>query len=171
MGSIDRLGLAACTAFLLAGCASIVEGTSQNITVNTSPSGADCGFYREGMKIATVQGTPGSGLVNKTKHDIWVVCVKQGYQMATYFNHSGIAGGTFGNILLGGGVGWAIDSASGADNKYDAAVNLTLAPVQPGAPAEAAVLPAMFTGAPVASSAAVAPAPPSAPPPGPTAGK
>jgi hypothetical protein len=139
----------------LSGCASIVEGTSQNITVNTSPSGADCGLYREGIKIATVQGTPGSGLVNKTKHDIWVVCVKQGYQMATYFNHSGIAGGTFGNILLGGGVGWAIDSASGADNKYDGAVNMTLVPSLPGT-TDVAVLPAMFTGGPVPAPAAPA---------------
>ncbi len=145
MIGIARLGLAGGALLLLAGCASIVQGTSQNITVNTNPSGADCGFYREGMKIATVQGTPGSGLVNKTKHDIWVVCVKQGYQMATYYNHSGVAGGTFGNIVLGGGIGWAIDSASGADNEYDGAVNITLAPVQPGT-TEVTALPAMFTG-------------------------
>jgi len=34
----------------------------------------------------------------------------------------------FGNIVLGGGIGWAIDSASGADNKYDGVVNVTLVP-------------------------------------------
>ena len=147
LGCITRAAVAAGALVLLASCASIVEGTSQNITVNTNPAGADCGFYREGMKIATVQGTPGSALVNKTKHDIWIVCVKDGYQMATYFNHSGVAGGTFGNIVLGGGIGWAIDSASGADNKYDGAVNLTLAPAQPGTTQQAG-LPAMFTGSP-----------------------
>jgi hypothetical protein len=157
MNSFARLGAAIGVVAHLAACASIVDGTSQNITVNTNPSGAECGLYREGLKIASVQGTPGSALVNKTKHDIWIVCVKSGYQMATYFNHSGIAGGTFGNIVLGGGIGWAIDSASGADNKYDGAVNVTLAPAQPGTP-QVAELPAMFTGAP--QPAAVATAPP-----------
>ncbi len=136
----------------LTGCASIVEGTSQNILVNTNPPGADCGFYRKGLRIATVTNTPGSGLVNKTKNDIWVVCVKAGYQQATYFNHSGVAGGTFGNLVLGGGIGWAIDSASGADNKYDGTVNLSLTPsLASTAPSP---LPAMFDGTSTAASGA-----------------
>lgn len=130
----------------LAGCASIVEGTTQNILVNTNPPGADCGLYRQGLRIGSVMNAPGSALVNKTKHDIWVVCVKQGYQQATYFNHSGVAGGTFGNIVLGGGIGWAIDSADGADNKYDSPINLTLSPQPGGAPAVSAALPATFEG-------------------------
>ena len=33
-------------------------------------------------------------------------------------------------IILGGGIGWAIDSARGADNKYDSPINITLAPDQ-----------------------------------------
>jgi uncharacterized protein YceK len=130
---------------MLAGCASIVQGTNQQILVNTNPAGADCGLYRQGIKIGTILQAPGSALVNKTKHDIWIVCVKQGYQQATYFNHSGIAGGTFGNIVLGGGIGWAIDSASGADNQYDSPVNLTLVPDQ-AAPAAPPHLPATFSG-------------------------
>jgi len=130
----------------LPGCATIVEGTSQQIVVNTNPSGADCGLYRQGIKIGTVVSAPGSALVDKTKHDIWVVCVKEGYQQATYLNHSGVAGGTFGNIVLGGGVGWAIDSAAGADNKYDSPVNLSLVPNQPGSSAAAASLPPTFAG-------------------------
>lgn len=46
--------------------------------------------------------------------------------MATYLNHSGVAASSFGNIVLGGGVGAIIDSASGADNKYTPDVNITL---------------------------------------------
>ena len=37
-----------------AGCATVFDGTSQEITVNTNPSGADCVFYREGVQIGTV---------------------------------------------------------------------------------------------------------------------
>lgn len=132
--------------YLLSGCASIVEGTNQQIAVNTNPSGADCGLYRKGIKIGTIIQAPGSTLVNKTKNDIWIVCVKPGYQAATYLNHSGVAGGTFGNIIAGGGIGWAIDSASGADNKYDSPVNLSMVPVVGGIPAAASALPATFDG-------------------------
>lgn len=118
--------------FMLSGCASVIEGTSQLITVNTNPSGADCSLNRnpEGV-IGRVAGTPSGVTIRKTKYDITIKCDKPGYQEATYLNHSGAAGATFGNIVLGGGIGWAIDSASGSDNKYDSPVNITLVPVTP----------------------------------------
>lgn len=112
----------------LSGCSSIVEGTNQTLTVNTTPPGATCDFNRENRVIGTIQSTPGSLLVEKTKHDINVVCHKDGYEDATFFNKSDVAGATVGNIILGGGIGWAIDSASGADNKYTEVMNITLLP-------------------------------------------
>ncbi len=118
-------------AFTLSGCASIIEGRSQELLVNTNPSGATCVLERSGAPIGTVSPTPSSILIQKTKYDIIIKCNLDGYQEATYFNKSGAAGATFGNIVLGGGIGWAIDSASGSDNKYDSPVNLTLVPVQP----------------------------------------
>lgn len=132
-------------ALALTGCSTVIEGRSQQILVNSSPAGADCGLYRQGLRIATVQNAPGSALVEKTKHDIWIVCVKPGYQQATHYNKSGVAGATVGNVILGGGIGWIIDSASGADNKYDTPVNVTLVPVQPGETSPTA-LPSSFTG-------------------------
>jgi hypothetical protein len=134
--------IAACV--LLGACATIVEGRSQQIVVNTNPAGADCGLYRSGLRIATIQNTPGSTLIEKSKYDIWIACVKQGYQQATYYNHSGVAGATLGNIILGGGVGWIVDSATGSDNKYDSPVNITMVPVQPGQPAGPTTLPSNF---------------------------
>jgi hypothetical protein len=145
-------------AVVLGGCSTIIEGRSQQLMVNTNPPGADCGLYRQGVRIATIQNAPGSALVEKTKHDIWVACVKSGYQQATYFNHSGVAGATVGNVILGGGVGWIIDSASGADNKYDSPVNITLVPNVPGQPDGPTALPATFDSA----------RPPAAPPAQPT---
>ena len=100
-------------AVCLSGCASIVSGTSQEIKVVTNPPGANCQFVREGAVIASVNNTPGGVTIKKTKHDITLKCNKEGYQEATYLNHSGADGATFGNIILGGGIGWAIDSASG----------------------------------------------------------
>ncbi len=138
----------------LSGCSTIINGTSQQIVVNTNPSGADCGLYRQGIRIGEVANTPGSVLIQKTKHDISVVCVKDGYQQATYFNKSGVAGATFGNIILGGGVGWIVDSASGSDNKYDSPVNLTLPATQTGVAQVAPVLPSSFALPPPAVVAA-----------------
>ncbi len=63
--------------------------------------------------IGRIGPTPGSVLIDKTKYDITIVCTKAGFQQATYINKSSAAGTTFGNIILGGGVGWAIDSATG----------------------------------------------------------
>lgn len=133
---MKKLAIHIVIAACLAGCSSIVSGTSQTLTINTNPPGADCKLTRNDIVIGRVNPTPGGIVVQKTKHNITVACVKDGYQEATYVNKSGIEGATFGNIVLGGGIGWAIDSASGADNKYDEVMNLTLVPteVQPQAP-------------------------------------
>lgn len=144
------MALAATGLLAQAACSSIISGTTQQILVNTNPAGADCALFRQGTRIATVQNAPGSALVDKTKHDITILCVKPGYQQATHFNKSGVEGATLGNIILGGGIGWAIDSASGADNKYESPVNITLVPVQPGGGEVAAELPGTIPYAPPA---------------------
>lgn len=116
------------TAVILGGCSSIIDGTSQQLVVNTNPAGADCTLVRQDIPIARINPTPGAATIEKTKYDIIVSCEKEGFEKATYLNHSGVAGATLGNIILGGGIGWAVDSASGADNKYDSPINVTLVP-------------------------------------------
>jgi hypothetical protein len=120
-----------CAAWTVTGCAAIFDGTSQQISVNTNPAEARCKLVRLGAPIGEISSTPGAVTVQKTKNDITIVCAKPGYTDATYLNKSGIAGATFANILGGvvtGGIAWAIDSSSGADNKYDSQVNMTLIP-------------------------------------------
>ena len=115
------------------GCSSVIEGTSQEIAINTNPAGASCVLMCQGQPLARVAETPGGVLIKKTKYDLTVLCDKAGFMQASYLDHSGAAGATFGNIILGGGIGWAVDSASGADNKYETPINITLVPVQPAA--------------------------------------
>ena len=112
----------------LSGCASIISGTSQEIKVVTNPPGANCQLVRDGVVIGQVYQTPGNVTIDKTKNDITLVCRKDGYQEASYVNHSGIDGATYGNIVLGGAVGWGVDSSIGADNRYDSVVNLSMVP-------------------------------------------
>jgi hypothetical protein len=118
-------------------CAAIFSGTTQQISVNTNPAGASCKFVRKGAPIAEIGATPGAATIQKTKDDINIVCSKAGYNDNTYINHSGVAGATYADILGGvltGGIAWAVDSSSGADNHYDNQVNMTLFPLSGTAP-------------------------------------
>ncbi len=91
--------------------------------------------------------------MQRRKYDITVRCKKDGFLEATYINNSGLASGAVaGNVaadlLLTAGLSSIVDSASGADNQYDSAVNITMIPMS--AAAANAVAPA-----PTASSAPV----------------
>ena len=114
-------------------CSSIVQGTSQDIFINTTPASASCILEREGQKIGAVASTPGTVSVEKTKHDITITCTKDGYQTATYYNESGWESGSGAagialDVILTLGLSSAIDSATGADNQYKSPVNITLLP-------------------------------------------
>ena len=120
-------------ALALWGCSSIVQGTTQEIFINTTPAEASCTLEREGNRIGTVEPTPGMIAVEKTKHDITITCNKEGYQTATYYNRSGWESGSGAagialDVVLTLGLSSAIDSATGADNKYESPVNITLLP-------------------------------------------
>lgn len=117
---------AICLLLLTTSCASILEGSTQEIMINTTPQGAQCQIIRNGVAIASVMKTPEAALVERTKHDLVIKCWSEECDESEYFVKSGTSGGTFGNILLGGGIGWAIDSAAGADNEYQEMVNVPL---------------------------------------------
>lgn len=127
--SFSMLGLAS---IALTGCVSVFEGTSQDITVNSNPPGATCVFEREGQQIGTITSTPGTLTVRKSKYDITVTCNKPGYQQAALINNSGTSGAIAANIvvdvLLTAGISSIVDSANGADNKYEETMSFNLAP-------------------------------------------
>jgi hypothetical protein len=133
----------------LTGCASIVGGgSSQDISVMTTPAGATCIFYRQGEPIGTIQSTPGNLTVKRRKYDITIKCDKPGYDQASYFNHSGlssmVAANVAADLILTAGISSIVDSANGADNEYTGNVVIGLNP----------------TGStPVASPATVSPPP------------
>jgi len=57
-----------------------------------------------------------------------MTCKLPGYQDASIYLKSGIATGVYGNAILGGVVGWGIDSATGADNEYPSTAQVTFVP-------------------------------------------
>jgi uncharacterized protein YceK len=129
----------ALVAAVLPGCATLLEGTSQEILISTNPAGAACTLEREGQTIASVPVTPGAALVQRRKHDITIKCKKDGFEDAVFINNSGLASGAVaGNVaadlLLTAGLSSIVDSASGADNQYESTVNITMIPRAAAAP-------------------------------------
>lgn len=118
--AILSLGVIA-AATSLTGCASIVSGTSQIVSVETLHSGAkvegaSCKLENEkGVYYVT---TPGTVTVRRAYGDMNVRCEKPGMEAGVASIKSSTKGMAFGNILFGGVVGAGVDVASGAAYDY-----------------------------------------------------
>jgi len=104
----------------------------------TTPPGARCFVDREGGRLGEIGSTPGSIRLDRSKNDIVVTCAAPGYQTATVVQSPNFSGTTFGNIIVGGGIGAIADAASGANYSYPNQVILQLAPATPVQPAPVA---------------------------------
>lgn len=115
---VRSLAAIAAAGVCLSGCATIIKGTTQSVSVSTTPvEGAACTLTNsEGTWFIT---SPGSAVVQKTKSDLQITCLKDGYAPGHGVGFSHFNATTAGNILLGGVVGLGVDAASGADNEYD----------------------------------------------------
>ena len=112
---------------MLSACATLVNGSSQNITVSTTPAAASCTLDRVGARVGAVSSTPGSVRLDKSKNDISVTCSKDGFQTATIVKAPSFSGATFGNIIAGGVIGVVVDAASGANYSYPDDIRLEMA--------------------------------------------
>jgi hypothetical protein len=105
----------------LPGCASIVSGHNQSLSVETRlkgfpVAGANCKLSNDkGTWFVT---TPGSTLVRRSMEDIAVRCEKESTQPGIASVKSSTKGMAFGNILFGGVIGAGVDVASGAAFDY-----------------------------------------------------
>lgn len=103
---------------ILTGCASIVSGHQQSISVTTDPvQGANC-TLENNKGTWYVPSTPGSVTINRSYENLNVECKKKGFPKA----HKSIASSTkamaFGNIFVAPVVGTAVDVATGAAYDY-----------------------------------------------------
>jgi hypothetical protein len=139
------------------GCASITNGTSQSINVNSDPGEADCTLTRDGRELATVK-TPAPVKVKRESRTIQVVCKKEGFRDGETTMDARFETATLGNLILGGVVGLAVDAASGAYQRYDGFVMVHLTPSSPAAAvAQPATMPAPATPVPTAAAASSRP--------------
>jgi len=132
-----KILMAGATALLLAGCATVTRGTTDQVQVVSTPSEA---------RVTTSVGhacasTPCTFEVSR-KSEFIVTVHKDGYQEATVPVSTRVAGsgaaGFAGNLLLGDIVGTAAEAAAAeaALEHYPNPVNVTLTPVAAVQPKE-----------------------------------
>jgi hypothetical protein len=120
--------LVAAFSMSLGACASITAGTSQTIAVATAPkSSASCELSNEKGRW-TVPATPGSTTVSKAYGSLTITCAHPEGDRGSATLESTTAGAAFGNILVGGIIGAAVDMSSGAAYTYPASLTVALAP-------------------------------------------
>jgi len=116
-------------ALATAGCATLVKGTTQAISVNTpGVPGAQCTLSSSaiGTKIVT---TPATITLEKGADNIAVVCKKQCFQDASGIIASNTEAMAAGNVLAGGPIGLGIDAVSGAMNRYNTDNQFAMVPI------------------------------------------
>ena len=123
-------GLGAVLVFAgLTGCASIVNGTNQVVSVETrapggSVSGANCKLQNDkGVFYVT---TPGTVTVRRAYGDMVVTCDKSGMPTTTASFKSSTKAMLAGNIIFGGAIGAGVDIASGAAYDYPALLQIMM---------------------------------------------
>ena len=119
----------------LGGCASVTRGTTENISIASTPSGAEATI--SGLEVPTACITP-CAIVAKRNADISISFAKPGFEteVVTLTKEVPATGavGFAGNIVAGGLVGMGVDAVTGAaqDHKPNPVI-VTLQPSRPAA--------------------------------------
>lgn len=102
-----KLALAFMASLATGGCASIIHGTSQEVGISSSPSGAE----------VSINGVPSgqtpvvADLSRKKNHSVSIKM--PGYHTADLTLTKGVSGWVWGNIVFGGLPGLAVDAITG----------------------------------------------------------
>lgn len=114
---------------LMTGCASIVNGSNQVVSVEAihngqQVTGATCQLVNpKGTFYVT---TPGTVTIHRAYDDLNVKCDKEGLQPGMVAAKSSTKGMAFGNILFGGFIGAAVDAGSGAAYDYPTLIRVIM---------------------------------------------
>jgi len=111
------------------GCASITGSRNQPISVTTSHEGApiagsNCNLVND--KGNWYVRTPGSVMIQKAYGDLSVSCKKDDSHVGATIFKSSAEGATWGNIVAGGLIGYAVDAGTGAGFSYPPTLNVEM---------------------------------------------
>ena len=134
MKTIANAALVAAASLALGGCATVINGTSQDVKFQSDPGGAQ-------VKLTGGQScTTPCEVSLKRRTDLRADFSKTGYKPAYVLIQSKTGGAMAGNLLLGGIIGGAVDAANGASN------HLSPSPVNVQLAAEGSTAEAMLIG-------------------------
>nr|WP_326528773.1 hypothetical protein [Rhodoferax sp.] len=142
-----KLLAALATSTLFTGCASVTGTNMQPVSVQTiyeskELAGIGCTLTNDAGKWFVT--TPGSVTVRKSTADMAVDCQKDGGLVGKETVVSKSNGSVWGNIILGGGIGYIVDRNTGAGFDYPGTITVVLRKIgeavgiTPSAPATAA---------------------------------
>lgn len=130
LGAVGGLGVLSA----LTGCASVTQGTTQSVKVETltaagqSVEGAECKVSNDKADIIVLSGQSAS--VRRSGATLNIECTQPGQAPANGQATSRVNTGMVGNILVGGLIGAAIDSSTGAGFNYPSWVQLVFGEVR-----------------------------------------
>jgi hypothetical protein len=113
----------------LTGCASVIGSKMQPVSVQTVHDGKDvagaaCTLTNDAGKWFVM--SPGSVTVNKSTGDMTVECKKEGNLAGQEMLVSKANGSVWGNLILGGGIGYIVDRNTGAGFDYQTSITVFL---------------------------------------------
>jgi len=129
-GYIKKFVLILAITYTVTGCATITSGTTQSLMVKTEKNVIDASCELTDKKGGKwyVPETPSAVTVRKGDGPMSIVCKKDGFKVGTLSVDETLVGATFGNIILGGGIGIFVDAASGAAQQYPDEVIIWMEP-------------------------------------------
>lgn len=121
------------------GCATITTGQNQSLSVEsrakgTTVAGAACKLQNDkGTWFVT---TPGSVTVNRSYSDIAVSCTHEKHEAGSVVVPSTTKAMVFGNVIIGGVIGAAVDIGTGSAYDYPTLISVEFGMflLPPGAP-------------------------------------
>ena len=129
LAAFGRLVMLCSLALASPACATIIHGTTQELSINSEPPGASCTVDREGAATGVVNPTPGKLTVRRHKDSIAVSCALDGYEQSNEVVAASFTGLTMANLIVPGGtVGFIIDATTGANNKYPERIVVFMTP-------------------------------------------
>jgi hypothetical protein len=134
---MTMIGAAVGACAMFTGCASIVSGHNQSVSVTTKNNGADvsgakCTLTND--KGTWFTSTPGSVTVRRSFNDLAVNCALEGLEPGILMVKSSTKGMAFGNILFGGIIGAGVDMSTGAAYDYPELITVSMGQVGNAAP-------------------------------------
>ncbi len=117
------------SALAITGCASIVNGSNQTLSVETRlkgemVQGATCEL--KNPKGTYFVNSPGTVVVNRAYDDLIVKCEKAGLSPGVVTAKSSTKAMAFGNIIFGGIIGAGVDVGTGAAYDYPSLITVML---------------------------------------------